>query len=151
MIEFLAKYWIEFVFGIIAAWLLGKIKKIQDLEKKAEEDAQKKLSDDIMKQVDEKLINLSNESASGDKELHVQIDSLNLKVDNMSKAILSMQGKQFKDTCKMFLQDDYVISTEEYLECIKDHDAYNGIGGNHQGDLLFKAVCKKYNAQVQGE
>lgn len=33
MFEFIAKYWVEFVFGIIAAWLLSKVKHFQDLEK----------------------------------------------------------------------------------------------------------------------
>lgn len=151
MFEFIAKYWVEFVFGIIAAWLLGKVKHFQDLEKQQQENIRKALEEKIIKDVDEKISTLSNASTSEDKVLHSQLDNLDAKVDNMSKAILSMQGKQFRETCKELLQDNYVISTEEYLECIKDHDAYNGIGGNHQGDLLFKAVCKKYNSQVQGE
>lgn len=38
MVEFILKYWVDFLFGIIAAWALGKIKHYQDLEKKDRED-----------------------------------------------------------------------------------------------------------------
>lgn len=149
MIEFITKYWVEFIFGIIAAWLLKQIKHIQDLEKASKEATQKKIEEDIMKDVDKKISDLSEESVTEDKVLHDQLDGLDKKVDSMTKAILSLQGRQFKDNCRYLLKDEHEITVDEYMECIADHDAYNGIGGNHQGDLLFKAVCKKYNAQVQ--
>lgn len=38
MVEFILKYWVDFLFGIIAAWALGKLKHYQDLEKKDRED-----------------------------------------------------------------------------------------------------------------
>lgn len=70
MFEFIAKYWVEFVFGIIAAWLLSKVKHFQDLEKQQQENIRKALEEKIIKDVDEKISTLSTASTLEDKALH---------------------------------------------------------------------------------
>ena len=151
MVEFILKYWVDFLFGIMAAWALGKIKHYQDLEKKDREDTHNQMEARIMKKVEEKLETLLNQSNAGDNNLKADIDGLNTKIDSMIQAILSMQGKGFIQLCQRLLKPGHIITTEEYEQCIQDHDAYNGIGGNHRGDLLFDAVSQKYRTSVSDD
>jgi len=42
------------------------------------------------------------------------MEILNINIDGIKKAILSMQGKEFRQTCKILLEPSHVITTEEY-------------------------------------
>ena len=57
--------------------------------------------------------------------------------------MLSLQGRTFKNNCRRLLDLDHEITLEEYEEISKDHEAYNSLGGNHNGDELFLLVRKK--------
>lgn len=83
-----------------------------------------------------------------DAKLREQI-KLNYDNQNLMKAgLLSVQGRQFKKHCKELLEINHVITVDEYEEIVIDHDAYNGLGGNHMGDMLFDAVVNKYQTQA---
>lgn len=151
MVEFILKYWVDFLFGIIAAWAISKLKRFQELEQKHQKEVQIKLEEQIMDKVKKEIDDCINQSITGDNDLKSDMEILNINIDGIKKAILSMQGKEFRQTCKILLEPSHVITTEEYNQCIQDHDAYNGIGGNHQGDLLFDAVRRKYNASVSDD
>ena len=62
--------------------------------------------------------------------------------------LLSVQGDMFKNKCETLLQEDYKISIEEYEQLTLDHDAYNNLGGNHEGDQLFELVEEKVKKQI---
>ena len=72
-------------------------------------------------------------------------------MEALSKGLLSIQGDKFKRQCRRLLREDHAILLEEYEQCIADHDAYNGLGGNHGGDLLFDSVVEKFEASVQNK
>ena len=65
------------------------------------------------------------------------------EIKTLKAGLLSIQGRAFKNNCKRLLDPDHEISLEEYEEITKDHDAYNSLGGNHNGDELFILVRKK--------
>ena len=79
---------------------------------------------------------IEKESKEGDQKLQKQLDALR-------KGILSMQKKEFIAECQALLAEDHEITLEEYQQCIEDHDAYNGLKGNHNGDSLFALVVQK--------
>lgn len=54
-----------------------------------------------------------------------------------------MQGKNFKSDCRRLLDENHEITLDEWEEIDADHEAYNGLGGNHRGDELFELVKKK--------
>lgn len=87
---------------------------------------------------------LNDKIESLDTKLNGKIETLNENVNGIKLAILSIQGREFRSFCRRLLEENHIITTEEYEQCIQDHDAYNGIGGNHRGDLLFDAVEVKY-------
>ena len=60
--------------------------------------------------------------------------------------MLSVQGKQFKDECHLLLNDSHHITLDEYQNISNEHKVYNSLGGNHEGDELFRLVGVKYHA-----
>lgn len=126
MLEFIIKYWLNFLLTSIVGglgflcrkfWTLYQAEK---LERETERD--KKLCQDLKATV-----------SAGDKALQDQIDIL-------KKGILSIQGKAFKHECRELLKEDHEITLEEFEALQEDHNIYNSLGGNHDGDALFKMI-----------
>ncbi len=55
MVEFILKYWVDFLFGIIAAWAISKLKRFQELEQKHQKEVQIKLEEQIMDKVKKEI------------------------------------------------------------------------------------------------
>jgi len=64
-------------------------------------------------------------------------------MSHLKAGLLSMQGKEFKAECRKLLDENHQITLDEWEELDADHEAYNGLGGNHRGDQLFEMVKKK--------
>ena len=117
MVAFLAKYWLEFVLGLIAMGLTFVIKShfSWTLKKRKEEQ----------------------------KQLIEEIGMLNQDFNLLKKGILSIQGRQFKEFCTRLLSSDHELTLDEYRQCSDEHEVYNCLGGNHDGDRLFSLIQKK--------
>ena len=61
----------------------------------------------------------------------------------MRSGLLSIQGRDFKRHCRELLDDEHEITLDEWEQIDADHEAYNGLGGNHKGDQLYELVKKK--------
>ena len=68
-------------------------------------------------------------------------------LDAIKNGLLAVQGHEFRNKCRKLLRKDY-IEIEEYEQLESDHIAYNGLGGNHNGDSLFDQVKTKYYSQL---
>lgn len=147
MLEFILKYWVDFVFGIIAAWLVAKVKHFQKLEQEKAEQEQAMLEKKITDTLEAKIKESEAISFAQDAQLKTDIANTNQTVEVLKQGLLSIQGAQFKRQCRILLKSSHHISTDEYEQCITDHDAYNALGGNHTGDQLFNSVVVKYDAQ----
>ena len=66
-------------------------------------------------------------------------------LDAIKGGLLAVQGHEFRSKCRRLLEKD-VIKPSEYEQLESDHNAYNGLGGNHKGDSLFDQVKTKYYA-----
>lgn len=170
MIEFISQYWLEFVFGLVAACLVFIIrqyyKQKSQLEDKDQEDFKEEILDtinaDICEQVN-KCQHIDGEIRSCIADLTETVKQLNdsvaniqhqMLVDNVTAlkaGILSVQGKIFKEDCRNLLRAYHVITEEEYEDIVADHKSYNGLGGNHIGDSLFKSVMNKWNKQIEND
>lgn len=122
-------------------------KKFEDaaaIYEKGKDAIAKEATDAVVKQV------IAHTTAE-DAKLQAQINA-NYENQNLMKAgLLSVQGRQFKKHCRELLEPSHAITVDEYEEIVIDHDAYNGLGGNHTGDMLFSAVVKKYEAQAASQ
>lgn len=162
MLEFIAKYWLEFLFGIVALGLTGLAKYFYGLYKKAKQQtidsSHKKMVDEFKEllaiehennaQLHKDTLNLLNDervkSKQDDDIIKDQVSKLDEKITTVQSGVLSIQGKQFKDDCRELLKADHIITLDEFEEIEADHEAYNGLGGNHNGDKLFQMVEAKF-------
>lgn len=132
MLEFIIKYWLEFVFGLVIAVGGYVIKRTLKSYHQERTDEKKEFLKEIQKEIQKEF------ERSNKREIELQNEIKTLKA-----GLLSIQGRAFKATCRKLLEEDHEISLEEFEEVSKDHDAYNSLGGNHNGDQLFQLVRKK--------
>lgn len=168
MLDFIAKYWLEFVFGLVAGCIVFIIKQYYSSKEKLHEQDQEDFKQDIIDTInkdieeqvlrsdnaDEKLEGLISELSDSVKNLSIGISTIQnqMMIDNvqaLKAGVLSMQGKVFKGDCRRLLEPNHLITEEEYEDIVADHKSYNGLGGNHIGDSLFLSVMKKWNAQLE--
>lgn len=136
LLEFVIKYWVEFAFGLIVTgggYFVRRYLKMRENEQNRE---RTKFYDNFKKDIFIKYDEIKKESENGDLELQKQLDLLR-------KGILSLQKKEFFKECQALLEEDHELTLDEYQQCIEDHDAYNGLKGNHRGDSLFALVEEK--------
>lgn len=93
----------------------------------------KRQADDAFEQIKTEILTHHNEDMC----------QLAQSTEAIKDGVLSIQGKEFKQECRDLLQPDHEITIEEYEQFEKDHDAYNSLGGNHEGDHLYELVKKK--------
>lgn len=132
MLEFVLKYWIEFLFGGVIA--IGSYMIKRTLKSFRQERADEKEA--FLKGIKDEIRAEFERSNKKETELAEEIKVL-------KAGLLSIQGRTFKSNCRRLLDPDHDISLEEYEEITKDHDAYNSLGGNHNGDQLYQLVRKK--------
>ena len=117
------------------------MKNINQQFKDQNEGMQKQMSEcysnliEVVKESDEK-------SMEEDRVIHHEIDII-------KDGMLSVEGRAFRNECKRLLEDDHIITLNEYLTVVNEHGVYNNLGGNHEGDLLFSAVKAKYEKSLK--
>lgn len=150
--SFIIQYWLTFLFGLIATGmttLAGCLFKLYKKEKKAERtkfgkdilDQAKQIAEDKVLELKDKMIKEENKLVDTDNEVILILNQLR-------KGMLSMQGRQFKEECRYYLEQDIEISTQTYERLSEEHSTYNGLGGNHDGDDLFELVREKYKKSL---
>ena len=147
MLEFIAKYWLEFVFGLLATGLLAWIKHDIKAYKQIQMQNRKEFQEQIETNFDAKLQATVDDLQITDQTFRADLDSVHASLETITVGLLSVQGKAFREQCRKLLDPSHVITLDEYEQLVEDHDAYNELGGNHRGDQLFDAAKIKYHAQ----
>lgn len=156
MVEFIAKYWLEFVFGILTAGLgflsryfYGLYKKEKQHQKSEEHQSLSDELKDISMKEHQALLDIidknKKESQKADKRIQEEIDETIASLKTLKLGVLGIQGRDFKTDCRALLEIDHVITQEEWEEISTAHDIYNSLGGNHDGDRLYNDVSIKYH------
>lgn len=164
--EFILKYWVEVLFGIVVAgggFLLKHHFKLfkESLDHKMEE------RDDKLLEKMTKVLTASNRTIqeSIDKlrsdtkddidgvyaelvDLKDDIKDVRKDVESIRRGVLDVQGPQFKAKCKEVLQDSHQITVDEWLALKKEYEIYTGMGGNSDGSELYKLVHEKYSKHL---
>lgn len=172
LLDFIIKYWTEFLFGIVAAgilaggryiWTLFKnrlkdsleeqITSITDVITKRMSETDKKLeakNTSLTQQIGElqadmKIMQQEIQINKNDENLiEKKIDTLEDNLNTLKGGILSLQRKEFKEECRRLLNQEEAITYEQYTMLQREHTIYNSLGGNHEGDQLFKLVSMRY-------
>lgn len=160
MLDFIIKYWLEVAFGLVCgavAWLAKKYIAMSKTEKENHETAiittiQKKMDDQYDKtqeQMDACYSRLDNKISDFVKESQEEDKKINKKIDSVREGMLSFQGEKFKYSCQKLLTQEQEISLLQYQELMIEHNVYNNLGGNHDGDEMFRLVTIKFNKQQE--
>lgn len=153
MLDFIVKYWIEWVCGLIAAGVVFLAKHYVLMQKRILEQKWKEREEEAKNSVIQVLENELKEEISksdkADEEMKEQIDGLYYQMENLTTGILSIQGKQFRDCCLLLLENGHEISVQEYEQFESDYVAYKALGGNHNGDALHDRVIEKFTNQLK--
>lgn len=172
LLDFIIKYWTEFLFGIVAAGILAGGKYIWTLFKNRLKDSLEEqitsITDVItkrMSETDEKLeaknTSLTQQlgelqadmkimqqeiqtNKNDENKIEKKIDTLKDNLNTLKGGILSLQRKELKEECRKLLNQKEAITYEQYTMLQHEHTIYNSLGGNHEGDQLFKLVSMRY-------
>lgn len=148
MEDFIAKYWLEVLFGLIVTGLSVMLRRIWKLYKDAQQKQKDEDHAELLKEVDKKIQRQENLMQNADEKLIKQIRALEKEVKTISCGILSIQGDSFRRECKHLLEPGHIITIEEFEQITHDHQTYNELGGNHIGDKFFNQVEKKFQSQI---
>ena len=159
LIDFIVKYWVEVLFGLICGGVAFVVRHhvkliiadrkrhetdlLTSIDKKFEK--QNEHMTNQMKECYDNLTNvvkdLEERSIEEDKRIHHEIDII-------KDGMLSVEGRAFRNECRRLLEEGHVITLNEYEAILAEHVTYNNLGGNHEGDGLFSMVQVKYQNQL---
>ena len=148
MPEFILKYWVEVVFGLIVSGLsfacrrYWKLWRAEQQHQKTEE--QEAFYDGILKKIDERFEEINNRITALDNKVEKNVQTSDAQQEILKEGLLSVQGNNFKRQCKALLEPTHKISETEWLQHQIDFEAYERLGGNDDGHDLHNAVAHKY-------
>ena len=97
--------------------------------------AQEKKMEDSHRGISEQLDNLV-----------VEIEKNNQATDAVRLGTLALWRKTYFNDARRLLENDHIITHEEFVKITTEHDIYNKLGGNHEGDQYFESIRKKYES-----
>ena len=130
MIEWLATYWLEVLFGLVLGLIAWGGKKLIHFYVEEMKRLLKATEDNIWAKVKEKD------------------EKQDQKMNELLAGLLSIQGRAFKEKCRELLEVEHLITVTELENITKDHEAYKGLGGNHEGDTLFNLILEKAKKDI---
>ena len=137
IVDFILKYWLTFLFGIIAAGLGGLARHYQKLLKMEKESIKAKEREDFKKEMMQYVDDTFKETLGQHKKLY--------------QAVLDVQSKQFQRDCYTYLKSSRDITLEEFDSLYRNFEIYKSLGGNGIGTMLFEKVEEKYSTQLISE
>lgn len=153
VLDIFVKYWLQWIFGLIAAGIVIWAKHIIKLEKESvnrvKAEQMKEMREEIVDELTEKINKIEQKSDENDRIMKEEIEVLSNNVENLTIGVLSLQGKQFRDQCIFLLTPEHIITVDEYEQFEEDYVAYKGLGGNHTGDALHTRVVDKFNNHIK--
>ena len=166
VLEWIAKYWIEWVCLMISGGIVLATKhsikvhkQIADQEWKEKE---KNMCGKIINTIETEISRVETESKQEDVSIHAELDDIHSDIDNLKKdlergqainrsGLLSIQKKQFLAYCNELLEMDHYITVDEYEDFESEYATYKDLGGNHRGDALHDRVVDKVRVQMEKE
>ena len=131
------------------------IKMIKTEKERHEKDMiaaiEKKLDDqkeDMSIQMAECHANLLSVVQESEEKSFAEDEKIHEEINVLKGGLLSLEGRNFKEDCRNALQPEHIITLEEYEALQAEHIVYNSLGGNHEGDGLFKMVEAKYQSTL---
>lgn len=133
------------LFGVFLKKSFNGYNKAKQIEK---EEGRKQFRDSLTTSLNETVNNLKEDFDNTIQELKDENSRQNETLTRINNGLLSVQGKTFREECKLLLKQEHeIITVEEMEQCTEDHSFYNAMGGNDTGDELYRLVTIKFNNQ----
>ena len=168
MLDYIVQYWVSWLLGIVATGISLLAKRYHKLYL-AEKNHQKteeqqafydgildKISEETGRMLEEVKIDMDKHQLNNKKHdeiLQEQINTLDNNVTeikddvkSLTDGLSSIQGMNFRDKCRRYLREGYVINELEYEQLCHDYEIYKSLGMNGMGDKLYESVKDKYLA-----
>lgn len=153
MLDFILKYWVTWVFGLIAAGISIFARHYIKLQKSAFaqkwEEREQEAKDEVIQKMEQKFYQEIARSDAADAQIKADVEVLYNSIENLNTGILSIQSKQFREECAFLLETTHIITLIEYEQFEEDYVAYKALGGNHRGDALHDRVVEKFANQLK--
>lgn len=151
-VDFFIEYWVQWVFGLVAAgiglWAKHYIKLERQRMNNQKAERMKELREEIADELELEIKEVDQRSQEADKYISAELEVLSAGVENLTIGLLSMQGREFRETCLTLLNPEHEITIQEYEQFEEDYSAYKALNGNHKGDALHSRVVEKFNSQI---
>ena len=147
-LEWIAQYWVQWFCALIGGGILLFGRYFLKLQKQVNENEWKNKEATIINTVNERIDEVAQQSSEEDIHIHEELNGLHTEIDLVETGILSIQGKQFIDQCKVLLENNHVITVDEYEFFETEYAVYKQLGGNHTGDTLHARVVDKFRTQM---
>ena len=155
MPEFILKYWVEVIFGLIVSGLsfacrrYWKLWRTEQQHQKTEEqeafyDGILEKIDERFEKIDERFEEMNNRITALDNKVEKNVQTSDAQQEILKEGLLSVQGNNFNRHCKAILETTHKITETEWLQHQIDFEAYERLGGNDDGHDLHNAVAHKY-------
>lgn len=69
----------------------------------------------------------------------------------IKQGTLALWKKVYFDDCRRLLETGHIITYDEFNHISSEHDIYNQLGGNHEGDEMFANITHKYRTGLHNE
>lgn len=125
MLEFIMKYWLEFLFGLVAAGVLALFKKISDLI-----DASN--GAELNKAIDKRLEPVLEEI----KKLEKFIEEVDGKENHLQTKTIAAWGFRINQLCEIYLDQGF-MTKPQYIQLVEMYNLYSQLGGNGKIKEIF--------------
>ena len=78
-----------------------------------------------------------------------EIEKNNKDTAAVKSGTLALWRKTYFNDARKLLEPDHVITDKEYVKISVEHNVYNQLGGNHEGDEYFNSITIKYNSGLK--
>ena len=117
------------------------------MHKKEQAEGRRKFKDEIKQELKESIKEEFQEefekNAARDQQIATTLTNIDSSIKVITQGLLSVQRRTFKEDCERLLDPNHVITLDEFQQITNDHDIYNALGGNHNGDQLFALIEEK--------
>jgi cell division protein FtsB len=173
MSEFIAKYWLEFGFGLLTTGALAfcrhlwkQNKELARLQKEEENRKYRQMIIDEIEPIIEELGRAEEEIKSikekgaktiegveaSEEQAHELMykDLKKIQAENERRFALILNSYKFRliQLCKLHLKDGF-ITTEDYAQVSEMHELYKSLGGNGQAEEYFEKVKRLENEKKE--
>ena len=157
MLEFITKYWLEFLLSIVTSGITFFARHYYKLYKKEKEDKSKELISNIKTIVQENTVNtetalkaMESRLREEDKNIYSHLEEVKTDFQTLKNGLLSLHRTNFLNECRRLIDKEEPITLQEYEHILKEYHTYKQLGGNDRGDAMYRLVESKYQKELSG-